>query len=98
MSPHSTVSTEVQLAIAVVKTLILLAGGTVTYFAYKAYARTDDRSLGLLAGGFGIITFGVLLAGFLSEPLNQPLGVGILVESLLVFAGLAVIAFSLYEP
>jgi len=98
MSPHATVGAEVQLAIAIVKTLILLTGGAVTFFAYKAYARTEDRSLGLLATGFGLITTGVLLAGFLSELLHQSLGVGILFESLLVLAGLLVIAYSLYEP
>jgi len=96
MSPHS-VETEVQLAIAVVKTLILLTGGTVTYFAYKAYARTEDRSLGLLAAGFGLITLGVLLAGILSEALGETLGVGILGESLLLLSGMLVIAYSLYD-
>lgn len=96
MSPH-TFDTEVQLAIAVVKTLILLTGGIVTYFAYKAYRRTRDRSLGLLAGGFGLITLGVLLAGLLREAFARSLGVGVLVESLLVLAGLAVIAYSLYQ-
>lgn len=97
MSPHSTVSIEVQLALAVVKTLILLSGGTVTYFAFRAYKRTRDRSLGLLASGFGLITLGVLLAGFLSEVLDVSLGVGILVESLLVLVGMLVIAYSLYD-
>lgn len=97
MSPHDTVGTGVQLAIAVVKTLILVTGGLVTYFAFKAYRRTEDRSLGLLATGFGLITLGVLLAGFTNELLGQDLGVGILVESLLVLAGMVVIAYSLYE-
>jgi heme/copper-type cytochrome/quinol oxidase subunit 3 len=98
MSPHSTAGAEVQLAIAIVKTLILLTGGAVTFFAYKAYARTEQRSLGLLAAGFGLITLGVLLAGFLSELFGQTLAFGILIESLLVLAGLLVIAYSLYEP
>lgn len=98
MSPHATAGTEVQLAIAIVKTLILLTGGAVTFFAYRAYARTKQRSLGFLAAGFGLITFGVLLAGFLSELFDQSLAVGILIESLLVLAGMVVIAYSLYEP
>lgn len=98
MSPHATAGTEVQFAIAIVKTLILLTGGAVTFFAYRAYVRTQDRSLGWLATGFGLITFGVLLAGFVSELLERSLAVGILLESLLVLAGLVVIAYSLYEP
>jgi hypothetical protein len=98
MSPHATAGTEVQFAIAIVKTLLLLTGGAVTFFAYRAYARTKDRSLGMLATGFGLITLGVLSAGFSSELLEQSLAVGVLVESLLVLAGMLVIAYSLYEP
>lgn len=92
---HSTTSFEVQLAIAVVKTLILLVGGVVTYLAFSAYQRTEDRSLGLLAAGFGLIVVGVLLAGFTFEVLSISLGVGILIESLFVFFGLSIIAYSL---
>lgn len=95
MSPHTTVGTEVQTAIAVVKTLILVIGGMVTYFAYRAYRRTGDPSLRLLAVGFGLVVTGVVLAGFTFELLNVSLGVGILLESVFVLVGLAVIAYSL---
>lgn len=95
MSPHSTVGTEVQLAIAVVKTLILAAGGIVTYLAYSAYRRTGDGSLRLLSIGFGLIVVGVLLAGFTFELLGVDLGVGVLIESLFVLAGMVIIAHSL---
>jgi len=92
---HSTIGPEVQLAIAVVKTLILIVGGIVTYLAFSAYRRTYDRSLGLLSVGFGFIVVGVLLAGFTFELLSVSLGVGILVESLFVLVGLSIIALSL---
>jgi hypothetical protein len=92
---HSTSSLEVQLAIAVVKTLILVVGGVVTYLAFSAYRRTFDRSLGFLAVGFGLIVIGVLLAGITFELLEVALGVGVLVESLFVLAGLSIIAHSL---
>lgn len=92
---HTTPGLEVQLAIAVVKTLILVVGGLVTYLAFRAYMRTTERSLGLLAGGFGLIVVGVLLAGFTFEMLNVAFSVGILVESLFVLAGLSIIAYSL---
>jgi len=95
MTPHSTVGTGVSTAIAVVKTLVLLVGGAVTYYAAKAYRRTGDPSLRALAVGFGLITVGVLLAGFTFELLNVALGVGVLVESLFVLAGLSVIGYSL---
>jgi heme/copper-type cytochrome/quinol oxidase subunit 3 len=92
---HDTVSSQVQLAIAVVKTLILVVGSVVTYLAYSAYRRTGDRSLRLLAFGFALVGIGVLLAGFTFELLDVPLGVGILLESLFVLVGLGVVAYSL---
>lgn len=92
---HSTYSFEVQLAIAIVKTSILLVGGVVTYLAFSAYRRTEDRSLGLLATGFGLIVVGVLLAGLTFELLSSSLGIGILIESLFVLSGLSIIAYSL---
>jgi len=92
---HSTSSFEIQLAIAIVKTSILLVGGVVTYLAFSAYRRTADRSLGLLAVGFGLIVVGVLLAGFTFELLSSGLGIGILIESLFVLFGLSIIAYSL---
>jgi heme/copper-type cytochrome/quinol oxidase subunit 3 len=92
---HTGVGQEVQLAIAVVKTLILVVGGIVTYLAFSAYRRTYDRALGFLAVGFGLIVIGVLLAGVTFELLSVALGVGILVESLFVLLGMLIIAYSL---
>ncbi|MFO7927861.1 MAG: DUF7521 family protein [Halobacteriota archaeon] len=92
---HSTTGTGIQVAVAVVKTLILIVGGLVTYLAFSAYRRTYDRSLGFLAVGFGLIVVGVLLAGVTFELLNVALGVGVLIESLFVLFGLATIAYSL---
>ncbi len=84
------------IALAVVKTLVLLVGGTITFFAYKAYRRTEQRALGLLAAGFGLVTLGFVLAGVLYELLDISLYLGILFESLLMLAGFLVIAYSLY--
>lgn len=100
---HETIGTGGQFVLAIVKLLILVVGSVVTYFAYKAYDRTQDRSLGLLAVGFGLITLGVLLAGLVYEVASVVtgtdvgLGYGIIVESTLVLAGMLVIAYSLYE-
>ncbi|RKD88084.1 DUF7521 family protein [Halopiger aswanensis] len=90
------VETPTTIALAVVKTLVLVVGGVITYFAYKAYQRTRQRPLGYLAGGFGLVTLGLFLAGLLTELLGVSLMVGILLESLLVLAGFLVIAYSLY--
>lgn len=95
MSPHDTVGPQAQFALTAVKTIILLVGGVVTYLAYKAYRRTRDSSLRALSAGFGLITIGVLLAGFTFEILGVPLGVGVLIESLFVLAGFLVITYSL---
>ncbi|SEW28356.1 DUF7521 family protein [Natrinema salifodinae] len=88
--------TETTLALAVVKTLVLVVGSVITYFAFKAYRRTRQRALGYLAIGFGLVTLGLVLAGMLYELLAVPLAMGILLESLLVLAGFLVIAYSLY--
>ncbi|ELY54475.1 DUF7521 family protein [Natronolimnohabitans innermongolicus] len=95
MSPH-TGGIEVALALAIVKTLVLVVGSAITYFAFKAYRRTRQRALGLLALGFGLVTLGLVLAGLLYELLDVGLAFGILLESLLVLAGFLVIAYSLY--
>ncbi|OVE83304.1 DUF7521 family protein [Natronolimnobius baerhuensis] len=97
MSPLTTIGEmEVTLALAVVKTLVLVVGGVITYFAFKAYRRTRQRALGYLAIGFGLVTLGFVLAGMLYEILNVTLALGVLLESLLVLAGFLVIAYSLY--
>ncbi|OAQ51429.1 hypothetical protein HTG_17205 [Natrinema mahii] len=84
------------IALAVVKTLVLVVGGVITFFAYKAYRRTRQPALAYLALGFGLVTLGLVLAGMLYEVLGLPLMTGILLESLLVLAGFFVIAYSLY--
>ena len=93
---HEAIGMEVTIALTIVKTLVLVVGGIITYFAYKAYRRTRQRPLGYLAAGFGVVTLGLVLAGLLYELLSVPLAVGILIESLLALVGFVVIAFSLY--
>lgn len=89
-------SAAVGTAIVVVKTVILLLGSGVTYIAYRAYRRTGAASLRVLSIGFGIITLGALLAGFANQILGVSLEQGILINSLLVALGLAIIMYSLY--
>lgn len=96
MSPHETATgVEIATAVAVIKTLTLLLGGTITYLAWKAYRRTGSPSLRALAAGFGIVTLGSLFGGLVDHALGVDLAVGILVESLLVLVGFAVIVYSL---
>ncbi|MBX0296921.1 DUF7521 family protein [Haloarcula nitratireducens] len=88
--------TWVDTAIIVVKTVILLLGGGITYIAYKAYRRTGAPSLRVLGVGFGIITLGALLAGIANQVLSVSLEMGVLINSLLVAVGFAVVMYSLY--
>ncbi|AEH35750.1 DUF7521 family protein [Halopiger xanaduensis] len=94
MTGESTI--EIAVALAVVKTIILVVGGIITYFAFKAYRRTRQRALGYLAVGFGLVTLGFVLAGMFDLLLDVELVLGVLLESLLVLAGFLVIAYSLY--
>ena len=86
----------VETAIVVVKTVILLIGSGITYIAFRAYRNTGIPSLRVLGIGFGVITFGVLLAGLAHQILAVSLEMGILINSILVAIGLAIILYSLY--
>lgn len=86
----------VDTAIVTVKTVILLLGSVIAYTAYKAYRRTGSGSLRALALGFGVITFGALLAGIVNQFLSVSLKVGVLIDSILVAIGFAIIMYSLF--
>ena len=93
--PHETVGELAPIALAIVKTLIFITGGIITYFAFKAYRRTRSPPLGYLAAGFAMITIGAALGGVLYEVIDQPLAIGIIVEGLFFLAGFVLIAYSL---
>lgn len=83
-------------ALIVVQTAILVLGGLITYFSFKAYRRTGESSLRALTVGFGIVTFGAIVAGVLDLILDLNLVVGVLVDSVLTLIGFAIITYSLY--
>ena len=83
-------------AIVIVKTVILLLGGGITYIAFKAYRRTGASSLRALGIGFGIITLGALLAGIAHQLFSVSLETGVLINSVLVAMGLSIIMYSLH--
>lgn len=90
MSPHITST------VVVLKTLTLVLGALITFLAWKAYRRTSARPLLLLALGFGVITFGNLLAGLADQLLGLESTIALTLESGLNAAGFAVIVYSLY--
>jgi hypothetical protein len=94
---HTTASQTVVSLIIAVKTGILVLGGLITYFSFKAYRRTGEDSLRALAIGFGIITFGALTAGILDAILGVSFALGVLVDASLTLLGFGVITYSLYS-
>ncbi|KAB1188975.1 MULTISPECIES: hypothetical protein [Haloferax] len=93
---HLTASPTITTFIIVVKTGILVLGGLITYFSYKAYRRTRSQALRALAIGFGIVTSGALLAGAFDVLLEVDLATGVLIDAILTLVGFAVITYSLY--
>ena len=92
MSPHEL---TIPSLIVALKTITLLLGALITFFAYKAYRRTQSRSLGALSLGFGIVTLGTLLAG-VADQLFLDFQTGLLIESALIAIGFSIIVYSLY--
>lgn len=82
--------------IIILKTLTLVLGGLITYYSFKAYQRTKAKALRALTLGFGIVTIGTLLAGVIDQLAGFPRMDAILVESILIVLGFAIILYSLY--
>lgn len=88
--------TEITTLVVGLKTVTLLLGGLITYFAYKAYRRTGAASLRYLALGFAIVTFGAMMGGVVDQLLQMPRDLALTTESGLTVIGFAVIVYSLY--
>ena len=93
---HLSADPALTTAIVVVKTGILVLGGLISYFSYKAYRNTGARALRSLAVGFAIVTVGSLVAGAFDVLFHVPLPVGVLIDSSLTLVGFAVITYSLF--
>ena len=89
-------SASVPPLVLVFKTITLLIGGFVTYTAARAARKTGWAGLTYLAVGFGIATFGSLLAGVADQALLLDTSTALVVENALTAAGFAVIGYSLY--
>ncbi|NIB98271.1 hypothetical protein [Halobacterium sp. R2-5] len=87
---------DITVVVVALKTVTLLLGGAVTYFAGKAWQRTGSPALRSLAIGFGFVTFGALLAGIADQLLAVDQTLAVLTESALTAVGFAVIVYSLY--
>lgn len=83
-------------AIVMLKTLTLVLGSFITYFAYKASRRTGSSSLRVLALGFGVVTIGAMIAGIVDQILPLDPSLALALESLFTVVGFGIILFSLY--
>ncbi|PAU80809.1 hypothetical protein CK500_14875 [Halorubrum salipaludis] len=83
-------------AIAIVKFVILILGGGITYIAFKAYRRTGENSLRVLGIGFGVLTLGALLTGVANQFFSVSLAYVVLINSMFVAFALTIIMYSLY--
>lgn len=79
------------MSLAVVRVLLLLLGVATTAISYRAYRRQRTRYLRDATVGFGLITLGVLLEGFLFQLTGLTLTQVHIVESLALAVGLAVL-------
>lgn len=86
---------QLQLVIVSANTVTLLAGGSVTLLAFRAYRRTGSRSLRALTVGLGCITAGTLLGGLLHQSGVAPLLVGITAQSGFTALGFLLLGWSL---
>ena len=83
-------------AVVAFKTLTLVLGAVITFFAYRAYRHTGSRPLGALAAGFGIVTLGAIIAGLGHQAFGLNTDSVLVIESALTTVGFAVILYSLY--
>lgn len=86
----------VDTGIVAMKTVTLMLGGLITYFAYRASRRTDSVALQALTLGFAVITGGSILAGALNQLADLRLQLSVLIQSVTTALGFAIITYSLY--
>lgn len=82
--------------VAVLKTMTLVLGGSITFYAFKAYRSSGSPALRALAIGFGAVTVGALFAGIVDQLLPLAPNLAFVVESAFTTVGFGVILYSLY--
>ncbi|GGN87665.1 MULTISPECIES: DUF7521 family protein [Haloarcula] len=87
---------QIPLVVLGFKTVTLLLGGLITYFAAKAAVKSRSRGLTYLAVGFGTVTSGSLLAGVADQVFGFDTQTALVFENALTMVGFAVVAYSLY--
>lgn len=83
--------------LVVVKIVALVLGGVVSVLAYRAYERTRIAGLQYFAAGLAVITIGTVLVGVFHHLGGASVTVGMILESVIICAGFAVMVIGLYN-
>ena len=79
----------------IAQVLILLFGGVVVFYAYRAYGRTKSAAMLLLALGFACVAAGAVVAGLLYNLNSTDLSTPITVQAYSQAIGFFIIVYSL---
>jgi hypothetical protein len=79
----------------VAQALIMIFGGVVVFYAYRAYGRTKSQAMLLLGLGFAFVTVGALAAGLLYNLGTGDLDTSITVQAYGQAVGFLIIVYSL---
>lgn len=78
------------------KVVVLLLGLVIAWKAYQGYARHGSAAMLYLAIGFGLISVGTVIEGFLFEILEMDIFVAGAIQTSIAAAGMLVVLYSLY--
>jgi len=87
---------DIPLIVIGIKTVTVVLGGLITYFAARAALKTRSSALTYLTVGFATITAGSLFAGVADQLFDLSTDLALIFENALTAVGFAVIAYSLY--
>ncbi|MFD1646825.1 DUF7521 family protein [Haloarchaeobius litoreus] len=90
-------TTHWELALVGVRLLLLVMGLATTAISFRAYRRAGTRYLRDATVGFGLITLGVLIEGFLYQFTGLTLTQVHVAESVAIVLGLAVLLRSFLD-
>lgn len=79
-----------------VKSINVVLGGLITYYAYRAYRRSRSTPIGAVAVGFALITVGGVIGGAIDLLSAMPTTDAIVAQDVFVAAGFLAILYSLF--
>ena len=88
--------TIIELVLFLLRALIIVLGGVISYFAYRAYRRTNAAPLRALAGGFALVTLGSFLAAVAHQLTGLAFPAVSTINAAFTATGFAIILYSLY--